>query len=254
MTLKTSPLKTISNQNGVMRVDVGGARYPNYDQWKQSWNGNRFPPPPSGSVLYLPGYPGQGSTIQDFSGQGNHGTITGATWVGLPSGLWAPSFDENDDYLDCGEFANSQAEFWVVCWFILDSSPGAQQPYIFHKDDTERVFVYFPGTTTLTFRTLGYGANFNTGCGAPAVGVWHLLIAKLSSTAGAELWIDNVSKMTDAGNKSSPDGGNIYFGNSSNIGTNGFGGRIALQRIITSALSTGHRTNIYQQERNLFGV
>ena len=55
------------------------------------WNGHRFPPPESGNVLYLPGYPAQGSTIQDFSGNGNNGAITGATWTRLSSGLWVLS-------------------------------------------------------------------------------------------------------------------------------------------------------------------
>lgn len=56
-----------------------------------------YPPPPAGAVLYLPGYPPMGSTIRDFSGNNNHGTIFGATWVRRSSGLWGLDFDGIDD-------------------------------------------------------------------------------------------------------------------------------------------------------------
>uniref|UniRef100_A0A6M3KMJ4 Uncharacterized protein n=1 Tax=viral metagenome TaxID=1070528 RepID=A0A6M3KMJ4_9ZZZZ len=61
-----------------------------------------IPPAPANSVLYLTGYPPLGSTIYDRSGQDNDGTITGATWVRLPSGLYGISYDGTDDLVDCG--------------------------------------------------------------------------------------------------------------------------------------------------------
>lgn len=73
-------------------------------------------PPSADSVLYLPGYPPLGATIRDFSGQGNHGTITGATWTRLPSGLWVLDFDGNDDYVGCGAvttLGERTFEFWL---------------------------------------------------------------------------------------------------------------------------------------------
>ena len=61
-----------------------------------------FDPPELGSVLYLTGLPCGGSKIYDRSPYGNHGTITGATWKRLPSGLWYLDLDALDDYVDCG--------------------------------------------------------------------------------------------------------------------------------------------------------
>ncbi len=203
--------------------------------------------------LHNPGVTIDGvSKIYDRSGYGNHGTIAGATWKVLPSGLPSLSFDNNDDYLGCGVFADSENEFWVSLWFILDSTPS--NAYLFVKDDTERVFAYFDVTPVIRFRTFGYGDNFNTAGGSVTEGVWHNLVAKLSSTAGSEMWVDTVSVVTDAGNKLSPDGGIVYFGNSSNIGTNGFGGRIALQQVFTTALSNATRLDMYNRKRHLFGV
>ncbi len=59
--------------------------------------------PPIGCVLDLPGLPGAGNKIYDRSPYGNHGTITGAVWKRLPSGLWVLNFDGSDDRVDCGD-------------------------------------------------------------------------------------------------------------------------------------------------------
>ena len=61
-----------------------------------------FNPPPIGCVLSLSGKPQGGTNLWDSSPYGNHGTIYGATWVRLPSGLWCLSYDGVDDYVDCG--------------------------------------------------------------------------------------------------------------------------------------------------------
>ena len=51
---------------------------------------------PNNSVYYCPGLEGGGTTLWDYSNNGNHGTITGATWVRLPSGLWSLGFVTDD--------------------------------------------------------------------------------------------------------------------------------------------------------------
>jgi hypothetical protein len=92
------------------------------------WNGHRFPPPPAGSALYLPGYPAQGSVIQDFSGEGNNGTITGAVWKRLPSGLWYLDFDGLDDWVAFGSSSDlnpSTGEMAFKVWFNT-SATGSQ--------------------------------------------------------------------------------------------------------------------------------
>jgi len=44
----------------------------------------------------------RGPKLQDFSGKGNHGTITGATFVAKGKHGPALSFDGTDDFVDCG--------------------------------------------------------------------------------------------------------------------------------------------------------
>jgi len=67
---------------------------------RASWFSKYVPKAGDGCVLWFPGQDDeQSATIRDRSGQGNNGTIVGATWVRLPSGLWCLSFDGADDYV-----------------------------------------------------------------------------------------------------------------------------------------------------------
>jgi hypothetical protein len=61
---------------------------------------------PNGCVAYYPGLSGGGTTLKDYSGNANNGTITGATWVRLSSGLWVLSFVGSDGVVDCGSGAS----------------------------------------------------------------------------------------------------------------------------------------------------
>lgn len=70
-----------------------------------------YEPPDLGCILYLPGLPGGGNRIHDRSPYGNHGIITGAVWVRLPSGLWCLSFDGVDDSVVCGTSASCSFEY-----------------------------------------------------------------------------------------------------------------------------------------------
>lgn len=75
---------------------------------------------PTDSVLYYPGYPMQGSTIYDYSGNALNGAITGATWTRLPSGLWCLSFDGTDDFIDCGaDFTKGFSVLTIGLWVKL---------------------------------------------------------------------------------------------------------------------------------------
>ena len=54
--------------NGATVVNQNGLGLPReYNKWNMRWNGYSFAPPEVGCVLYLPGHPGFGSTILDYS-------------------------------------------------------------------------------------------------------------------------------------------------------------------------------------------
>jgi hypothetical protein len=79
-------------------------------------------------VLYLEGQQDpQSSTIRDLSGYNNHGTIIGATWSRLPSGLWVNSFDGTNDYISCGAVVfDWNSDFTYIGWVSLLTGVGAQ--------------------------------------------------------------------------------------------------------------------------------
>lgn len=84
-----------------------------------------FKPPGIGCVLSLTGLPGGGSKIYDRSHYGNVGTIVGAAWQRLPSGLWCLNFDGNDDYVDCGNAAsltNISGQLTFMAWIKASTS------------------------------------------------------------------------------------------------------------------------------------
>jgi hypothetical protein len=60
-----------------------------------------FDPPGAGCVLFLPGLPGGGGFTHDRTAHGNQGTITGAVWTRLESGIFCLTFDGVDDIVRC---------------------------------------------------------------------------------------------------------------------------------------------------------
>jgi hypothetical protein len=77
---------------------------------------------------------GDASKWYDYSPYGNHGTITGATWERLPSGLWVNSFDGTDDIVDCLTPENltfTTESFSILAWLYSDTVTGSH--YILSK-------------------------------------------------------------------------------------------------------------------------
>jgi len=69
---------------------------------------------PLGAALYFPMLQ---PSLTDYSGNGNHGTITGATWSRRPSGVWALSFDGND-HVVVANATSLQITVWTMeLWF-----------------------------------------------------------------------------------------------------------------------------------------
>ena len=111
--------KTQVGVNGAAFSDINGIRQYGYDKWKMMWNGNHFAPPDIGAVLYLPGVPGFGSTIFDFSpGYDLHFTGSATSNVNM------------------GAIHNAAGKLWVSLRFKLDSNFASGSPadmYIFGK-------------------------------------------------------------------------------------------------------------------------
>ncbi len=215
-------------------------------------NGYDYPPAEPGCVLYLPGLPGQGATIWDRSGYGNNGTITGATWERLPSGLWVNSFDGTDDYIDCGTaLPTGYTGLTLVTW-IYRSSIDAGEHYIFNKWAPEIYFAVSGNVLTAYCTVTGVQKGPCTSTTTINDSKWHLAVYRWDG-ANMQIFVDGIAD-------GSPVAAVGTFGVAATliIGSNNthngawLDAKLGLPRMFTCALSANEITSIYNQERSLF--
>ena len=230
------------------------------------WNGNPFCEP--GSVLYLPGHPGTGASIFDFSGQGNTGTIYGATWTRLPSGLWCLSFDGVDDYVSITEvsglaFTNA-SDFSILAWVNKgDSSRGIIiGDYLSGAVGTISLEVFTDGIIRTYLQTTdAYVKDYRSG-GAVTYGRFSLVGSTYAgATQTIHIYIDTVDQdLTKTRDETL--NGSLRSGSGFKIGKDNrpdpsaiwFDGLIGELTIYNRVLSALEIANHFNRERHLFGV
>lgn len=220
-----------------------------------------FAPPPLGSVLYLPGLPGGGGIIFDRSPYGNHGIITGATWVRTGRGLWYLDFD-GDDNLNCGDVTqlNAATAFHISFWIRPDvlnitrnwvSKLGVGQYSI--------ALYTYGGTTNLYFDVrngVSASSYFDYSAVMSIGNLYKINIvfngAGAANADKAKLHINGVQRtLTYSGTfpttTADLSGVNLLFGNN-------LDGGMALEKVSNIVPTLSEITNDYQRERHLFGI
>ena len=212
------------------------------------------------SPLYDPGATIDGvSKVYDRSGQGNHGTITGATWKRLPSGLWYLDLDGSSGNVTLGTSPFAQAVFTsgitLETWVNIDTLDGDHQE-IFALEGSYTLQVF--GITDLIQFKMYDGTDSQTvdSDGVISATAWHHLAATWDATT-MRLYIDGVAQAATAtqsiGNLDSYARG-VRLGSRHDGAAGFFDGGIALARIYTAALSAATAQDHFAQERHLFGV
>jgi len=217
-----------------------------------------FDPPRSGCVLSLTGLPGGDGKIYDRSPYGNIGTITGATWRPLPSGIWCLSLDGTDDYINCGNNSNLNPnkitiEGWAYC---DDASPSYRglvmreawdSSYQLYVDGANlRFFVKNASDGTKTMAVTGLVAN-----------TWMHIVATFDGGLPADnlkLFKNGELIGTDdlTGNIKSSAGSTVI--GKTGIGESYWVGLLSMVRICNRPLSALEIQNHFSQEKHLFGV
>lgn len=252
-----------------MGQGAGSARYPTYNRWKQSWNGNRFPPPPADSVLYFPGYPYAGSVIKDFSGQGNDGTIYGATWKRLPSGLLVLSYDGSDDITLITHSTSLNfgvGDFSIVCLVRYHSDIGANKRIISKRSKvgSNGWLIYEGGYKTK------FGIQSNDGGWANYIGteiqdisgdVWYMITVVVTGRTSVQFYLNDIA---DTANLENGNGiaNHSSFDNALDIGIGADpdgGDYMSHDQTLTTlfnglALTSSQVSEIYSNRRCLLGV
>jgi hypothetical protein len=182
---------------------------------------------------------GNGTVAGDSSGNGNNGTIYGATWVAGKYG-YALNFSTSA-YLFVNPLKtfNPNSDFTILCWFKTSSTVGS------------RVLWYLPNVGEAYMSGSGFFRIFWFGS-APFVspdtasgyndGNWHNLVVKKTSTL-YQIFIDN--SLTSSTNSST-----VYSGSLSlyvSLSTNSFLGCVDEVRIYNRALSAAEMQADFQE-------
>ncbi len=262
--------KTQVSVNGAAFSGINGIRQYGYDKWGMTWNGNHFAPPELDSVLYLPGVPGFGSTIFDFSGSGNDGSITGALWKQLPTSLPYLDFDGAGDIVTIPAASSinmfGKTVLSASAWIYPESDGGGDSGHIISKR-TNGYFFYVQAESASKIYLAAFVMHATTNAEAGAdssspitINAWHhvAFVYNEDSDKKVKLYIDASlaslgSDTAGVGALKDDTGDDLRIGNRAATDRT-FDGGIALEKIFSKALSASEIQNHYAQERHLFGV
>ncbi len=304
-----------------------------YNKWRMMWNGNCLAPPDPSCVLYLPGVPGFGTTIFDYSYSfsdsaidtdealdisetgvdcdadattaipigsviiiesewmyvtatgttltvirgyhgttaathatnqdirvwiPNHGTISGATWVRLPNGLWTLSYDGANDTVTIADNPSLQitTAITVECWINSNWDGGGGANYVWFIDKTKYSMYQRITQKVLHFEVNigGSGYDVSTGDMTAYFGTWFHAVGVYDG-ANVQLSINGVlvTPFAIAGTIADSTGINLLLG--ANVAQNRwYKGNLKLLRIYNRTMEIAEVASHYQQERWLFGV
>ncbi len=217
-----------------------------------------FSPPELGCVLCLPGLPGGGTKLYDRSPYGNTGTITGATWKRLPSGLWYLDFDGVDDNVDFGaptsHLASNITVLSLEAW-VQTNDTSARQGITSGGAERTVEWQLSGGLLKVDGKNSSYawaGLNFNTGL---TDNDWHHVAVTFSQSRGTGiLFIDGKNINSQSKTDDFIAVSNLYVGYLNPVAGTVWDGGIALLRIYNRALNALEIQNHFNRGKHLFGV
>ena len=226
------------------------------------------PPEDPSCVLYLPGLPGGGDYIHDRSHCGHLCTITGATWVRLPSGLWVQYYDGTDDVNIVTNRASlnmGTGDFTLEAWVKLDLDATVRTSISKYTEPTGILGYYLQyrnvtGITRLYMKD-ATDAYYIGGTTDVRDGTWHHTVGVVDrgNAANCKVLVDGVddtaSRTGTLANVGDLDNtADLTIGRNSQVVLIYFLGYIALARVYNGAVSDAVIKSHYNQERYLFGV
>lgn len=217
-----------------------------------------FAPPALGTVLSLTGLPGGSNKVHDRSPYGNSGTIVGATWVRLPSGLWYLDFDGVDDKVDCGGKTNLEItteDFSLLAWiYCTDYAADHRQIFGGSLSAVGWRIAKTSGKPLLTKSDIANAPAANTTISLNAWIMLGLVFNSHQTTDNLQYYLNgNTDGLVSFNYDFS--GALRCVGKGNNGNSWAFAGGIALPRIFKGImLSALDFKNIYDWEKHLFGV
>lgn len=201
---------------------------------------------------------GSGTTANDSSGNGNHGTLTnGPSWVAGRVGSGALSFDGVDDYIDAGAFnqTDGASALSISVWVKLDSvantatgrrwiskwgsDPATEWEFIISQVDGDGADVIVAAFQNLS----NYTIQATTG-NVLTTGSWLHVVVLWNGGSDIRIYLNGVSQtVVDLSTVGSPAAINattipLRIGRDT-LGSNGIDGSIDDVRIYNRALTSG---------------
>ncbi len=228
-------------------------------------NGYDYPPAPSDSVLYYPGLPGQRATIWNRCKPGatNDGTITGAIWRRLPSGLWYLGFD-GDDFVVTPAHASltfGTGDFSIIAYGRVTDITATQRICALSYNtgvaaDHVSAGLYFESDLAIVFARSSTG-TLKAGFNVAVINTWYCVgLSRLSGVLYG--FLNGVPMTTTAvagANFDYSSTGKAYWGAQDNDAggtSNHLTGDIALEVICNAGLSAVGHAQFFSQTRHLF--
>lgn len=210
-----------------------------------------------GCVLWLPGQDdAYSATIRDRSGYGNDGTIIGAPWEKLPSGLWALHLDGSDDEIDCGTTETHNPTPISFCVWVKADTFGNAYNGVEAKEVTNghTLMVKSTGKLAIYFTGMSSGGTYDgTGALTLVVDTWYFL-AYTYDEENLRCYANLVIDKTVATTGTIPAAPAPQYIGQSGFASREWDGYVVLPRFFSKALSLSELTGIRNQERHLFGV
>jgi hypothetical protein len=205
--------------------------------------------PPTDYMGYWPLDASSGTVAVDASGNGNNGTVGGASWS--PSGKInnCLNFDGTDDYVQVNNTISN--DFSVAFWVNTTQTAATGQWW-----QGKSLVNGFVGQNTNDFGTSLSGGNFAFGTGRPDTtiistvpindGAWHQCVATRVQSSGAlNIYVDGVWQSAGTGGTNSLTAPAFLRFGSSLSGSNFFFGSLDEIKIFNRVLGNNEITALY---------
>mgnify|MGYP002152306331 CR=1 FL=1 len=166
------------------------------------------------TVLALPMNEGDGSTAYDYSGEGNNGTITGASWTDGKYGK-ALSFDGVDDYVEVAdsESISPTSQVTVACWVKYNAFENVGLVW----KHTYNYILYGPENGYIRFRVWDDSGSLSSAQFSQDlinIGEWYFIVGTFGADGRSRIYLNGVQvgSVDNAISGIRDQAGNLYVG------------------------------------------
>lgn len=206
-----------ASESGVVHESVTNTDHDDAGTVKRGYSAAN-PSPSTNLVGYWPFHEDSGSTAYDQSGNGNDGSISGAT-VGQSAllGTTGYSFDGSDDMVDVSSITvTKSSDYAFSVWFYPRDTSGRNRIMTAYSGGSDRhVYQIYSGDLINNIYTGSWTTDNTASTSFSSTGAWHhLAVSWDSANSTLTAWLDN-SQISNGGTNGGTGSGNdnVTWGN-----------------------------------------